>query len=77
LLIGVLAAVLTVVAWLVVKVGLSLQIGEGVGSMGFVTSDLELVAVAVAGYCLGFFVHTRRRRRITRRRHQDRSASGT
>ena len=67
LFIGVLAGVLTVVAWLVLKTALSVRIGEGAGAMGFVTSDIELVAVAVVGYCLGFFVH-RRRQRATRRR---------
>jgi hypothetical protein len=61
-LIGMVAALAAVILWLLAKTVLSVSVGEGVGAVGFVISDFEIVLAAIAGYCAGFFWRQRRSR---------------
>jgi hypothetical protein len=63
-LIGGVAAAAAIVVWVAAKAAVSLQIGEGVGSMGFAISNLDITLAAVAGYCVGFFLWQRWSKRL-------------
>jgi hypothetical protein len=64
-LVGVFAGLAAVVVWVLVKAGLSLNLGVGAGSIGFVISEVEILVAAIAGYCAGYFWYRRSKRSRT------------
>ena len=58
-LIGLVSGLAAVVAWILVKAALSVQIAEGASAISFGISEIEILVAAIAGYCAGFFWYRR------------------